>query len=65
VPIAHLFTVADLTSAEIETLFCDHEDVKPSTCKGLREALLPARVMARCSKKNVAPYSLHFEAGMN
>ena len=42
----HLITLADLKSAEIERIFAITEDLKAKYEKGLRETLLPGRVMA-------------------
>ena len=42
----HLLTLADLTAAEIERIFSITEDLKSKYRKGLREPLLPGRMMA-------------------
>ncbi len=42
----HLLTLGDLTPAEIERIFSIAEDLKSKYRKGLREPLLPGRVMA-------------------
>ena len=47
----HLLTLADLTAAEIERIFAITEDLKTKYADGLREPLLPGRVMALLFEK--------------
>ncbi len=42
----HLVTLSDLTSVEIERIFAITQDLKTKYENGLREPLLPGRVMA-------------------
>ena len=44
----HLVTLSDLTSVEIERIFAITEDLKTKYERGIREPLLPGRVMAWC-----------------
>ena len=60
----HLITLADLHSAEIERIFSVTEDLKAKFAKGLREALLPGRVMALLFEKQSLRTRVSFEAGM-
>jgi ornithine carbamoyltransferase len=60
----NLLTVADLKSAEIERIFAITEDLKSKYHKGLREALLPGRVMALLFEKPSLRTRVSFEAGM-
>jgi len=60
----HLLTVADLTTAEIERIFSITEDLKQKCQQGLREPLLPGRVMALVFEKASLRTRVSFEAGM-
>jgi len=60
----HLLTLADLTAAEIERIFSITEDLKSKHTKGLREPLLPGRVMALLFEKPSLRTRVSFEAGM-
>ena len=60
----HLITLADLTSAEIDRIFSITEDLKSKFEKGLRESLLPGRVMAMLFEKQSLRTRVSFEAGM-
>jgi ornithine carbamoyltransferase len=60
----NLLTVADLKSAEIDRIFAITEDLKSKYEKGLREALLPGRVMALLFEKPSLRTRVSFEAGM-
>ncbi|REK17265.1 MAG: ornithine carbamoyltransferase [Planctomycetota bacterium] len=60
----HLLTVADLKSAEIDRIFAITEDLKTKFEDGLREALLPGRVMALLFEKPSLRTRVSFEAGM-
>jgi ornithine carbamoyltransferase len=61
----HLITLADLTSAEIERIFSVTEDLKTKFLKGLREPLLPGRVMALLFEKPSLRTRVSFEAGIS
>lgn len=60
----HLLTVAELTSAEIDRIFAITEDLKSKYQRGLREALLPGRVMALLFEKPSLRTRVSFEGGM-
>ena len=60
----HLITLADLTSREIEQIFSITEDLKSKFAEGVRETLLPGRVMALLFEKQSLRTRVSFEAGM-
>jgi ornithine carbamoyltransferase len=60
----HLLTLADLTTVEIERIFSISEDLKAKFAAGLREPLLPGRVMALLFEKPSLRTRASFEAGM-
>ncbi len=60
----NLLTVADLKSAEIDRVFAITADLKAKYNQGLREALLPGRVMALLFEKPSLRTRVSFEAGM-
>jgi len=60
----HLLTLADVTAVEIERIFSITEDLKTKHLKGLREPLLPGRVMAMLFEKPSLRTRVSFEAGM-
>lgn len=60
----HLMTLADLSSAEIERIFSITEDLKSKFQKGLREPLLPGRVMALLFEKPSLRTRVSFESAM-
>jgi ornithine carbamoyltransferase len=60
----HLLTVADLTPAEIERIFSITEDLKTKCSRGMREALLPGRVMALLFEKQSLRTRVSFESAM-
>jgi ornithine carbamoyltransferase len=60
----HLLTLADLTAAEIERIFSITEDLKSKCEKGLREPLLPGRMMTLLFEKPSLRTRVSFEAGM-
>jgi ornithine carbamoyltransferase len=62
--VRHLITLADLTSVEIERIFSISEDLKVKFEQGLREPLLPGRVMAMLFEKQSLRTRVSFEAGM-
>jgi len=60
----HLITLADLTPGEIDHVFSITEDLKSKFTKGLREPLLPGRVMALLFEKQSLRTRVSFEAAM-
>src|SRR5947209_3147525 len=60
----HLITVTDLSTTEIERIFAITEDLKTKFTQGLREPLLPGRVMALLFEKPSLRTRVSFEAGM-
>jgi ornithine carbamoyltransferase len=56
--------MADVTPAEIERIFSITEDLKTKFTCGLREALLPGRVMAMLFEKQSLRTRVSFEAAM-
>jgi ornithine carbamoyltransferase len=60
----HLITLADLKAAEIERIFSVTEDLKAKYEKGVREPLLPGRVMALLFEKQSLRTRVSFEAAM-
>jgi ornithine carbamoyltransferase len=60
----NLIALADLTSAEIERIFAISEDLKQKHANGLRESLLPGRVMAMLFEKPSLRTRVSFEACM-
>jgi ornithine carbamoyltransferase len=60
----NLLTVADLTPAEVERIFSITEDLKSKFVKGLREPLLPGRVMALLFEKQSLRTRVSFESAM-
>jgi ornithine carbamoyltransferase len=62
--IRHLLTLAELTAAEIERIFSITEDLKTKYERGLREPLLPGRVMALLFEKPSLRTRVSFQAAM-
>src|SRR5882762_2883576 len=60
----HLLSLSDLKSGEIERIFAIGEDLKSKCAEGLREPLLPGRVMALLFEKPSLRTRVSFEAGM-
>jgi ornithine carbamoyltransferase len=60
----HLLTLADVSAAEIQRIFSITEDLKTKFSQGLREALLPGRVLALLFEKQSLRTRVSFEAGM-
>jgi ornithine carbamoyltransferase len=60
----NLLTLADLTPSEVERIFSISEDLKSKFVKGLREPLLPGRVMAMLFEKQSLRTRVSFEAAM-
>ncbi|MFC1597711.1 ornithine carbamoyltransferase [Planctomycetota bacterium] len=60
----HLITLADLESAEIERIFSITEDLKTKLEEGLREPLLPGRVIAMLFEKPSLRTRVSFESGI-
>lgn len=60
----HLITLSDVSPAEIARIFSITEDLKAKYVQGLREPLLPGRVMALLFEKQSLRTRVSFEAGM-
>ena len=60
----HLLTVTDLSSAEIERIFAITADLKSKYSQGVRESLLPNRVVGMLFEKPSLRTRVSFEAGM-
>ena len=60
----HLLTLADVSAAEIQRIFSITEDLKTKFAQGLREPLLPGRVLALLFEKQSLRTRVSFEAGM-
>jgi len=60
----HLITLADVTAAEIQRIFSITEDLKSKFVHGLREPLLPGRVLALLFEKQSLRTRVSFEAGI-
>jgi ornithine carbamoyltransferase len=60
----HLLTMSDVSSGEIERIFAITADLKTKYESGLREPLLPGRVMALLFEKPSLRTRVSFEAGM-
>jgi ornithine carbamoyltransferase len=60
----HLITLSDVSAAEIARIFSITTDLKFKFQQGLREALLPGRVMALLFEKPSLRTRVSFEAGM-
>jgi ornithine carbamoyltransferase len=60
----HFITLADLTTVEIERIFSISEDLKTKFASGLRESLLPGRVLALLFEKPSLRTRVSFEAAM-
>jgi ornithine carbamoyltransferase len=60
----HLITLHDLTSAEIERIFAITKDLKEKFEHGVREPILPGRVLAMLFEKPSLRTRVSFEAGM-
>ena len=60
----HLITIAEMSAAELERIFSITEDLKAKFESGLREPLLPGRVMALLFEKPSLRTRVSFEAAM-
>jgi ornithine carbamoyltransferase len=60
----HLVTLSDVNAAEIRRMFSIAEDLKSKFAQGLREPLLPGRVLALLFEKQSLRTRVSFEAGM-
>lgn len=60
----HLISLSDVTAAEVLRIFSITEDLKTKFAQGLREPLLPGRVMALVFEKPSLRTRVSFEAGM-
>lgn len=63
-PRRHLLTVDDLSAGEIERIFAISEDLKAKYQQGIREPLLPQRVMALIFEKPSLRTRVSFETAM-
>ena len=63
--VRHLVSVTDLEPVEIDRIFTITEDLKAKFAAGLREPLLPGRVMALLFEKPSLRTRVSFESGMN
>jgi ornithine carbamoyltransferase len=64
VPVRHLFTLHDLSGGEIERIFAITKDLKSKFERGVRETILPGRVMALLFEKQSLRTRVSLEAGM-
>jgi ornithine carbamoyltransferase len=60
----HLISLADVTTAEIARIFSITEDLKSKFVHGLREPLLPGRVLALLFQKQSLRTRVSFESGI-
>jgi len=60
----HLVTLADVSAAEVQRIFSISEDLKTKFNQGIREALLPGRVLAILFEKQSLRTRVSFEAGI-
>lgn len=60
----HLITLTDVTSAEIERIYAITEDLKSKFIQGVREPLLPGRMMALLFEKQSLRTRVSFESCM-
>ncbi|QEG34266.1 ornithine carbamoyltransferase [Bythopirellula goksoeyrii] len=60
----HLVTLRDVTTEEIQRIFALTADLKAKLQKGIREPILPGRVMALMFEKPSLRTRVSFEAGM-
>ncbi|QDU58646.1 ornithine carbamoyltransferase [Aeoliella mucimassa] len=60
----HLVTLEDVSSAEIERIYAITEDLKTKFQAGIREAILPGRMMALLFEKQSLRTRVSFESGM-
>jgi ornithine carbamoyltransferase len=60
----HLLAITDVKPAEIDRIFAITEDLKAKYLEGLREPLLPGRVIALLFEKPSLRTRVSFEAGM-
>lgn len=60
----HLISLSDVTGLEIEAIFSIAEDLKEKFTRGVREPLLPGRVMALLFEKQSLRTRVSFEACM-
>jgi ornithine carbamoyltransferase len=60
----HILTLFELTTADIERIFAVSRDLKAKLAHGVREQLLPGRVMAMIFEKQSLRTRVSFETGM-
>jgi ornithine carbamoyltransferase len=62
--VRHLFTLHDVSGGEIERIFAITKDLKSKFAAGVRETILPGRVMALLFEKQSLRTRVSLEAGM-
>lgn len=60
----HILTLFELSTADIERIFAISTDLKAKLARGIREPLLPGRVMAMIFEKQSLRTRVSFETGM-
>lgn len=60
----HILTLFELSTADIERIFAISKDLKAKLAQGIREPLLPGRVMAMIFEKQSLRTRVSFETGM-
>jgi ornithine carbamoyltransferase len=60
----HLITLTDVTAAEVNRIFSITQDLKTKFAQGLREPLLPGRMLAMLFEKQSMRTRVSFEVGM-
>src|SRR5690606_5762164 len=60
----HLLTLADVSPAQVEQIFAISEDLKTKYLQGVREPLLPGRMMALLFEKQSLRTRVSFESCM-
>lgn len=60
----HVLSILDLTAEEIQQIFAITKDLKAKLAKGIREPLLPGRVLALLFEKPSLRTRVSFETGM-
>ncbi len=63
-PMRHLITLDDVSPDEIQRIFALTQDIKAKFTQGIREPLLPGRVMALLFEKQSLRTRVSFEAGI-
>ena len=60
----HILTLFELSTADIERIFAISKDLKAKLARGIREPLLPGRVLAMIFEKQSLRTRVSFETGM-